>query len=37
MTNKKQKKINKFIAVSIVVILVATSMTTLFGMLASIM
>lgn len=37
MTNKKQKKINKFIAVSIVVVLVATSMTTLFGMLASMM
>ena len=37
MSNKKQKKKNKFIAVSIVVVLVATSMTALFGLLASMM
>ena len=35
MSKTKQKKRNKFIAVSIVVVLVATSMTTLFGLLAS--
>jgi len=37
MSNKKQRKRNKFIAVSIVVVLVATSMTTLFSLLASMM
>ena len=36
MSKTKQKR-NKFIAVSIVVVLVATSMTTLFGLLASMM
>ncbi len=37
MSNVKQKKKNKIIAISIVVVLVITSMTTLFGMLASIL
>jgi flagellar basal body-associated protein FliL len=37
MSNAKQKKKNKIIAISIVVVLVITSMTTLFGMLASIL
>lgn len=36
MSNVKQKKKNKIIAISIVVVLVITSMTTLFGMLAAI-
>jgi flagellar basal body-associated protein FliL len=37
MSNVKQKKKNKIIAISIVVVLVITSMTTLFGMLAAIL
>lgn len=37
MSKKNQKKTNKIIAISVVVVLVATSMTTLFGLLASIM
>ena len=36
MANAKQKKMNKIIAVSIVVVLVLTSMGTLLSMLASI-
>ncbi|CEI71597.1 Hypothetical protein FRIFI_0043 [Romboutsia hominis] len=34
---KNQKKKNKIIAISVVVVLVATSMTTLFGLLAAMM
>lgn len=37
MAKTKQKKRHKIIAISIVVALVATSMTTLFGLLASMM
>lgn len=35
MANAKQKKMNKIIAISVVVVLVLTSMGTLFSMLAS--
>lgn len=35
MSNAKQKKKNKMIAIFIVIILVATSMTTIFGLLAA--
>ena len=34
---KNQKKKNKIIEISVVVVLVATSMTTLFGLLAAMM
>lgn len=37
MAQKDQKKKNKIIAISVVVVLVATSMTTLFGLLAAMM
>ena len=37
MANKKQKKMNKIIAVSIVIALVLSSMTTLIGIFTSMM
>ncbi len=37
MANKKQKKFNKIIAVSIVVVLVLSSMTTLISIFTSMM